>query len=113
MDLTLECIRRHYAKQQPNPLGEVLQRYNAFFGLFHDFAGYVDHFLLQDLLDDGGGAVKFFMPFEDFTTPAKPDSVVSYRHYKQRSMDFIEARNVRIGRWARENLAAEPLEGPA
>ena len=68
MDLTLECIRCHYAGEH-NPLQDVLQRYNDFFALFDDFTGYVDHFLLQDLITDDGTRVNFFMPFEDFSTP--------------------------------------------
>lgn len=108
MDLTLECIRRHYAAAQPNPLKDVLQRYSPFFDLFHDFAGYVDHFLLQDLLESQGDAVKFFMPFEEFTTSATPSDLESYREYRRRSIDFVQARNVRIAAWARENLSPEP-----
>lgn len=46
-DLTLECIRRHYAGDD-NPLAKTLTRYSAFFELFGDFAGYVDFFLLQE-----------------------------------------------------------------
>ena len=48
-DLTLECIRRHY-KGQPSPLGETLARYRDFFDLFKSFDGYVEFFLLQDLV---------------------------------------------------------------
>jgi hypothetical protein len=46
-DLTLECIRRHYL-DEPSPLSATLARYAEFFGLFGDFAGYVDFFHLQD-----------------------------------------------------------------
>ena len=65
-DLTLECIRRHYL-DEPSPLGDTLARYADFFGLFGDFAGYVDFFHLQDLVNEDTSTVKFFMPFEDFT----------------------------------------------
>ena len=41
MDLTLECIRRHYIGEW-SPLTKVLERYSDFFALFRDFAGYVD-----------------------------------------------------------------------
>lgn len=109
MDLTLECIRRHYA-HQPSELGEVLSRYEEFFDLFEDFSGYVSFFLLQDLLHEDG-TVRFFMPFDDFTTPAVPRDLETYREYRRRSIDFIHARNVRIDQWARENLAPEPAEG--
>ena len=40
-DLTVECIRRHYARQS-SPLGETLARYNDSFALFEDFSGYAD-----------------------------------------------------------------------
>lgn len=109
MDLTLECIRLHYLGGD-NPLGEVLKRYRDFFALFEDFPGFVDHFLLQDLVTDGS-RVKFFMPFDDFSTPALPRDLETYREYRRRSIDFIRARNVRIDQWARENLATEPAEG--
>jgi len=58
-DLTLECIRRHYVGQD-SPLADVLSRYREFFALFRDFAGYVDFFLLQDLVTEGQSAVNFF-----------------------------------------------------
>ena len=48
-DLTLECIRLFYL-QDKNPLTDVLDRYRDFFNLFTDFKGYVDFFLLQDLV---------------------------------------------------------------
>ena len=52
MDLTLECIRRHYLGDPVTPLGETLGRYREFFDLFDDFRGYVDFFLLQVLVTD-------------------------------------------------------------
>lgn len=48
-DLTVECVRRHYLDEQ-SPLSDTLARYSDFFGLFGDFAGYVDFFHLQDLV---------------------------------------------------------------
>jgi hypothetical protein len=70
-DLTLECIRRHYL-YEPSPLSATLARYEAFFGLFGDFAGYVHFFLLEDLLNEVTLTVKFSMPFEDFTASPLP-----------------------------------------
>ena len=92
-DLTLECVRRHYLSQS-SPLGETLSRYREFFALFDDFKGYVQFFLLQDLVECS--AVKFFMPFDDFSSPPKPADVESYRQYRRLSIEFIEARNRRI-----------------
>ena len=61
-DLTVECIRRHYVGE-PSPLSDTLARYADFFGLFGDFRGYVDFFLLQDMVTEDNSAVRFFMPF--------------------------------------------------
>ena len=96
MDLTLECIRRHYLGQ-PSPLGETLVRYRDFFALFDDFRGYVEFFVLQDLLTADGSSVRFFMPFDDFNTPSVPWDGDSYNEYRRLSIEFIEARNRRIG----------------
>ena len=97
MDLTLESIRRHYAGQA-SPLADTLTRYDDFFALFEDFQGYVDFFVLQDLVVDDYSAVRFFMPFDDFTTPSVPKDVDAYRGYRRLSIDFVEARNRRIDR---------------
>lgn len=96
-DLTLECIRRHYLGQG-SPLGETLARYRDFFALFKDFDGYVEFFMLQDLVTDEGSAVKFFMPFDDFKTPSVPRNGDTYKEYRRLSIEFIEARNRRIDR---------------
>ncbi len=94
-DLTVECIRRHY-RNEWSPLSDPLKRYADYFGLFGDFRGYVEFFLLQDLVTEDCLAVKFFMPFKDFTTSPLPVSIDVYRVYRQLAMKFIEARNCRI-----------------
>jgi hypothetical protein len=94
-DLTVECIRRHYAGKE-SPLSVTINRYPEFFGLFGGFRGCVDYFLLDDLVDDDL-EVRFFMPFDDFSPPAVPKDVATYREFRQRSMEFIAARNERIG----------------
>jgi hypothetical protein len=94
-DLTAECIQRHYARQS-SPLGDALARYHDFFALFENFSGYVDFFLLQDLVTDDRAAVRFFMPFDDFRTPSVPEDDATYREYRRRSIEFIQARNRRI-----------------
>jgi hypothetical protein len=93
-DLTLECIRRYYLNTE-NPLAATLSRYADFFALFGDFRGYVSFFLLDDLVTNDFG-VKFFMPFDDFRPPSVPKDVGTYKEYRRRSIDFIEARNHRI-----------------
>jgi hypothetical protein len=94
-DLTLECIRRHYL-DEPSPLSATLAQYAEFFGLFRDFAGYVDFFHLQDLVNEGSLTVKFSMPFEDFTASPLPGTLDAYLMYRQRAVEFIESRNRRI-----------------
>lgn len=97
-DLTLECIRRYYLGED-SPLRNVLTRYSDFFGLFGDFKGYVDFFLLQDLVSSDYAAVKFFTPFDDFRTPPVPASLKEYLLYRVNTMTFIERRNERIARF--------------
>jgi len=93
-DLTLECIRRHYVNEA-SPLAPTLSRYADFFALFGDFRDYVSFFLLDDLVTDDLG-VKFFMAFDDFRPPSVPKDVSTYKEYRRRSIEFIEARNRRI-----------------
>jgi len=81
-DLTLECIRRHYFNED-NPLSDTLQRYNDFLSLFQNFQGYVDFFLLQDLVKDDYLSIKFNLPFVGFDNPALPDNIQDYRLYKK------------------------------
>jgi hypothetical protein len=98
-DLTLECVRRHYDGQS-SPLGATLARYGNFFALFESFSGYVDFFLLQDLVTDESSGVRFFMPSDDFKGPAVPTDHETYIEYRRRSIEFIKARNRRIHRYA-------------
>ena len=94
-DLTVECIRRHY-RDERSPLSDTLARYADFFRLFDDFRGYVEFFLLQDLVTEDCSAVKFLTPFEGFNSSPLPGSVDAYMAYRQLAMDFIKARNLRI-----------------
>lgn len=102
-DLTLECIRRHYEGHE-SPLALTLARYGFFFDLFENFDGYVDFFLLRDLIEPNGRDIKFFTPFDDFATPAVPRNAAEYSDYRQRSMEFVCARNRRIDRYVAEQL---------
>jgi len=96
-DLTVECVRRHYLGE-PHPLAEPFTRYTDFFALFGDFTGYVEFWLLQDLVD-ADGSVQFFTPFDDFRTPAVPKTVDAYEDYRRRTIDFLHARNRRMEEW--------------
>jgi hypothetical protein len=104
-DLTLECIRMHYLSVS-NPLESVLNRYRNFFSLFGDFKGYVDFFLLQDLVAVDYTEVLYFIPHDpSFKSSPRPDSVESYMQYKASTIRFIKARNSRIKDWAASNLS--------
>ena len=48
-DLSLECIRRFYLKQN-SPLSDPLERYSQFFYIFDDFKEYVDFFFFKTWL---------------------------------------------------------------
>lgn len=104
-DLTLECIRRHYAGQT-SPIADALARYSDFFALFDDFRGYTSFFLLDDLVDTAG-AVRFFLPFADFTTPAIPATVADYTDYLRKNVVFVAARNKRISAYVNGHLMSE------
>jgi hypothetical protein len=81
-DLTLECIRRNYSDPGAvNPLGDRLGYYDDFFALFGDFDTYVRFFLLEDLLVEGGGAVRSLVSghsLTGFRVPAFASSAAEY-----------------------------------
>ncbi len=106
-DLTMECVRRHYIDDE-SPLSATLSRYGAFFRLFGDFRGYVEFFLLQDLVDENFSAVRFFTPFEDFHPWPVPGSVAEYRSYRDHAVAFLNARNRRV---LQEALVQEAVPG--
>lgn len=93
-DLTLECIRLFYLEQK-SPLYDTLSRYKNFFNLFESFIGYVNFFLLDDLVDEKH-KIKFYLPFDNFKTQPKFSNIDEYVLYKNGVMNFIKARNKRI-----------------
>ena len=98
-DLTLECIRRHYLGEV-SPLQGVLRRYSEFFDIFQSFRGYVDFFLLNDLVSFDYSQVIFFTPFSElFSHSPLPRSEAEYLQYRRSSMDFVSKRNTRISDW--------------
>lgn len=100
-DLTLECIRLHYSNDK-SPLSAVLGRYSSFFGLFQDFKGYVDFFLLNDLVSNDYKEVQMFNEVEGvFKASPVPRSKKSYLEYREGSMEFTKRRNLRIENWAK------------
>jgi hypothetical protein len=93
IDLTLECIRRHYIGED-SPLAPTMNHYRNFFSVLASFSGFIDHFLLQDLTE--GSRIRFFTEFDDFRRDPLPTDVAAYLAYKRNAMDFIRARNRRI-----------------
>ena len=93
-DLTLEAIRRHYAGEW-SPLREVLEVYDNFFVLFETFEGYVDFFLLNDLVDEDG-RVRFYLPFDSFDQPPLPDTFDKYMTFRNAQLEFLAGRTARI-----------------
>ncbi|MCE2517265.1 MAG: hypothetical protein J4F41_05370 [Alphaproteobacteria bacterium] len=100
-DLTLECIRRFYAKQQ-SPLSATFERYARFFDLFEDFPGYVEFFLLEDLVLDDFQQINFWHPFRSFEETPLPQNLPEYLAYKSKVVEFITNRNDRILRYSNE-----------
>jgi hypothetical protein len=99
-DLTLECIRLHYTGAQ-NPLQEVLTQNSSFFKLFESFAGYVDFFLLQDLVSQNYESINFFTPIKQiFESSPLPATQAEYLQYMYGSTSFTTKRSVRIKKWA-------------
>ena len=99
-DLTLECIRLHYLGMS-NPLQEVLTQNAAFFKLFESFAGYVDFFLLQDLVDVNYESIYFFTPIKKmFESSPLPANKEEYLQYMKSSTSFTAKRNERIKAWS-------------
>ena len=93
-DLTLECIRRHYAGES-SPLGETIGRYTDFFELFGSFTGYVNFFHLHDLVN-ADGTIMFLHDFDDFRGPTLPQDLPAYVKYREATLVFVAARNRRI-----------------
>ncbi len=96
-DLTVECIRRYYLGEE-SPLYNDLARYTNFFQLFGDFKGYVDFFLLQDLVSEDYTTVSSFTPAIDFDKSPRPETLENYQFFRERTIDFVTNRNTRIAR---------------
>lgn len=103
MDLTLECIRRHYAGEPESPLAGVLNAYADFFALFDGFRCFVDFFHFQDLVTPDYDDVRFFLPFDNFERPGTPATTEEYVTYREATLDFIEKRGRRMAEWLGDN----------
>jgi len=99
-DLTLECIRLFYIDEE-SPLYDTLLRYKGFFDLFENFSGYINFFLLEDLVDSDF-KVKFYLPFDNFKTRPFFANIEDYKLYKEGVLNFIKSRNSRIQNFMKE-----------
>lgn len=94
-DLTAESIRRQYLGEE-SPLSNLLERYADFFLLFVDFHGYVEVFLLQDIVTEDFSEVTFFMHFDGLDKSPLPQAKEACVVHKKCAVNFIKARNRRI-----------------
>lgn len=99
MDLTLECIRRHYQGQADSPLGDVLAAYDDFFALFKGFDEFVDFFHFQDLVTPDSQSVRFYLPLEDFGRSGAPLTVDEYVTCMEATLTLIKRRQRRMTEW--------------
>jgi hypothetical protein len=136
LDLTLECIRRYYeflpnteqstalpdGYEAINPLGSVLHRYRPFFDIFGSFAGYVDFWLLNDLVvrSEVGLRVGFLLPratsepYDFAREVALPVDEHEYCAYLVAADDFVDKRNGRMAQKAAQlgyDVCPECLSG--
>lgn len=103
MDLTLECIRRHYAGAPESPLTDVLDAYADFFALFDGFTEFVDFFHLQDLVTSDYDEVLFYLPFDNFKRHGTPATTEEYVTYREATLEFIDKRGQRMAMWLEDN----------
>lgn len=103
MDLTTECIRRHYAGEPEGPLAEAIHAYADFFALFDGFQEFVDFFHFQDLVTDDYEQVRFFLPLEDFQRPGTPSTTEEYVTYREKVLELVERRGRRMAEWVRKH----------
>jgi hypothetical protein len=88
-------VKRHYDVDSTHPLADTFHRYCDFFDLFGSFAGYIDFWLLDDLVDSKCD-VKLFLPSKNFALPSVPKSLTDYLVFCERTVEFVIARNERI-----------------
>jgi hypothetical protein len=72
--------------------------------LFDSFKGYIDFFLLNDLIDENEN-IKFYLPFDNFKTKPTFADIEEYLIYKKGVTCFINARNKRIDKYVNQEMA--------
>jgi hypothetical protein len=107
MDLTLDCIRRHYTGEPGSALADVTDAYKDFFELFgqreQGFIGFVDFFHLQDLVTPDYTEVRFYLPFKSFEHSGVPATTQEYVAYRNATLEFIAVRKRRMAEWVTEH----------
>ncbi|MBH0009625.1 hypothetical protein [Salinibacterium sp. SWN1162] len=104
IDLTLEALKLWYTDSNAEtPLTDVFNDYADWFAQFgvgkEGWEGFIDFFLLQDILD-GSGSVRMFAN----TTPTLiPTDAVEFAKYLEAQLSFVRARNQRIFDWCIDN----------
>lgn len=101
-DLTLECIRRHYAGAE-SPLTKVIEQDKAFYDLFVDFKGYVDFFFLQDCVSEDYSSVNIWMGDASFRKSGLPETVEDYFKFLLKEHILLDKRNRRIQEYCIKN----------
>lgn len=76
-------------------MAKTMNRYAGFFQLFGSFDGYINHFLLNDFVDEHR-EVRFLLPFDNFKSPPLPSDVATYARYRLDNLELFEARRQRI-----------------
>ena len=102
-DLTLECIRRHYAGEE-SPLSKVIESDKAFYDLFVDFKGYVDFFFMQDCVSEDYSSVDIWMGDASFRKSGLPETVEDYYKFLIKEHIFLDKRNRRIQEYCIQHL---------
>lgn len=98
LDLTLECVRRYYSKEE-SPLSATLGRYSNYFDLFSNFSGYVNFFLFQDWVSSDYSTVKSALPIVNFERSGLPKTASEHISYMNKSEEMVRARNERISEY--------------
>ena len=109
VDLTFECIRRFYIGEK-SPMSNCLEKDEKFFSLFNDFKGYVDFFLLQDIVSSDYKHVKCFLGNTEycddfFKTSGEvtvPQTLEDYMEWHDNLIKFVDDRNKRILNYCKE-----------
>ena len=105
-DLTLECIRRYYNKED-SPLSETIKCDMVFFDLFNSFEEYVKFFFLDDLCTTDYKNVIFWLNNDNFKQDPFPKTESEYLDFIEKELLFVKKRNERIHQFCLE-MSKEP-----